>query len=94
MSGRGKGGKGLGKGGAKRHRKVLRDNIQGITKPAIRRLARRGGGEKLSGYNYNRYFKYNLNIPVKIIIRLFFLKMVLEGTKFSRRGTVFRIRII
>ncbi|EMS54799.1 Histone H4 [Triticum urartu] len=38
MSGRGKGGKGLGKGGAKRHRKVLRDNIQGITKPAIRRI--------------------------------------------------------
>lgn len=38
MTGRGKGGKGLGKGGAKRHRKVLRDNIQGITKPAIRRL--------------------------------------------------------
>jgi len=35
MTGRGKGGKGLGKGGAKRHRKVLRDNIQGITKPAI-----------------------------------------------------------
>lgn len=29
MTGRGKGGKGLGKGGAKRHRKVLRDNIQG-----------------------------------------------------------------
>lgn len=25
---------GLGKGGAKRHRKILRDNIQGITKPA------------------------------------------------------------
>lgn len=32
-SGRGTGGKGLGKGGAKRHWKVLRDNIQGITKP-------------------------------------------------------------
>ena len=29
MSGRGKGGKGLGKGGAKRHRKVMRDNILG-----------------------------------------------------------------
>ncbi|XP_030650031.1 histone H4-like [Chanos chanos] len=42
VSGRGKGSKGLGKGGAKRHRKVLRDNIQGITKPAIRRLACRG----------------------------------------------------
>jgi histone H3/H4 len=39
MSGRGKGDKGLGKGGAKRHRKVLRDKIQSITKPAIRRLA-------------------------------------------------------
>ncbi|RFU71765.1 histone, partial [Trichoderma arundinaceum] len=26
MTGRGKGGKGLGKGGAKRHRKILRDN--------------------------------------------------------------------
>merc|ERR1712110_1395671 len=47
MSGRGKGGKGLGKGGAKRHRKVLRDNIQGITKPAIRRLARRGGVKRI-----------------------------------------------
>jgi len=30
MSGRGKGGKGLGKGGAKRHRKILRDNIRMI----------------------------------------------------------------
>lgn len=44
----GKGGKGLGKGGAKRHRKILRDNIQGITKPAIRRLARRGGVKRIS----------------------------------------------
>merc|ERR1712203_1092413 len=52
MSGRGKGGKGLGKGGAKRHRKVLRDNIQGITKPAIRRLARRGGVKRISGHIY------------------------------------------
>ena len=51
MSGRGKGGKGLGKGGAKRHRKVLRDNIQGITKPAIRRLARRGGVKRSVFFN-------------------------------------------
>ena len=42
-------GKGLSKGGAKRHRKVLRDNIQGLTKPAIRRLARRGGVKRTSG---------------------------------------------
>ena len=52
MTGRGKGGKGLGKGGAKRHRKILRDNIQGITKPAIRRLARRGGVKRISGLIY------------------------------------------
>ena len=52
MSGRGKGGKGLGKGGAKRHRKVLRDIIQGFTKPAIRRLARRGGVKRISGLIY------------------------------------------
>lgn len=53
MSGRGKGGKGLGKGGAKRHRKVLRDNIKGITKPAIRRLARRAGVRRISGMIYD-----------------------------------------
>lgn len=50
----GKGGKGLGKGGAKRHRKILRDNIQGITKPAIRRLARRGGVKRISASQCNR----------------------------------------
>ena len=61
--GRGKGGKGLGKGGAKRHRKVLRDNIQGITKPAIRRLARRGGVKRISGLVYEEVRGYQ-NITV------------------------------
>lgn len=51
--GRGKGGKGLGKNGAMRHRKVLRDNIIGITKPAIRRLARRGGVKRISAPVYD-----------------------------------------
>ena len=55
MTGRGKGGKGLGKGGAKRHRKILRDNIQGITKPAIRRLARRGGVKRISASKFSLY---------------------------------------
>jgi histone H4 len=50
--GRGRKGQGLGKGGAKRHRKILRDNIQGITKPALRRLARRGGVKRISGTLY------------------------------------------
>ncbi|KAJ7659210.1 hypothetical protein DFH06DRAFT_1195279 [Mycena polygramma] len=52
MSGRGKGGKGLGKGGAKRRHKILRDNIQSVTRPAIRRLARRGGVKRISGIVY------------------------------------------
>jgi histone H4 len=54
MAGKGKGisAAGGGKGG-KRHRKILRDNIQGITKPAIRRLARRGGVKRISGLIYD-----------------------------------------
>ena len=52
MSGRGGGGKGLGKGGAKRHRVVSRDNVQGVTKTAIRRLARRGGVKRINGLVY------------------------------------------
>ena len=36
----------------KRHRKVLRDNIQGITKPAIQRLAHKGGVKTMSGLIY------------------------------------------
>ena len=53
MSGKVKAGKG-GKSfaGAKRNRKVLRDNIHGISKPAIRRLARRGGVKRISGLMY------------------------------------------
>ncbi|CAE8592843.1 unnamed protein product [Polarella glacialis] len=41
----------IGKGGT-RHKKVLRESIQGITKPAIRRLARRGGVKRISGLIY------------------------------------------
>jgi histone H3 len=33
-------------------RKVLRDNIQGITKPALRRLARRGGVKRITSLCY------------------------------------------
>ena len=48
-SGKGGKGKGLGKvGGKKRIKRSVRENIQGITKPAIRRLARRGGVKRLS----------------------------------------------
>ncbi|XP_062039297.1 histone H4-like [Lepus europaeus] len=68
MSGRGKGGKGLGKGGAKRHRKVLLDNIQGITKPAIRRLARRGCVKRISGLIYEETRRGMLKVFLENVI--------------------------
>jgi len=49
------GGKGLSAAkpaGAKRHAKKMRDNIQGITAPALRRLARRGGVKRMDGKIY------------------------------------------
>ena len=60
MSGRGKGGKGLGKGGkaflgkksAMRHRHAIRDPELGIESPALRRLARRGGVKRIAGDVY------------------------------------------
>ncbi|KAG7288213.1 Histone H4 [Staphylotrichum longicolle] len=45
-------GKTLPKMGAKRHRKIIKDCIRGITKPAIRRLARRGGVKRISASIY------------------------------------------
>jgi len=65
----GKGGKGLGKSGAKRHRKVLRDNIKGITKPAIRRLARRGGVKRIGGLIYEE---------IRMILRQKCLEPIIE----------------
>lgn len=51
----GKSGKAYGKVHSKKRTiggKPNRDNIQGITKPAIRRLARRGGVKRISGLIY------------------------------------------
>ena len=71
MSGRGKqqGGKGLGRGGAKRHQKVFRANIQGITKPAIRRLARRGGVKRISVLIYEE---------TRGVLKVFLEKLILD----------------
>ena len=42
--------RGDGKGAiTERHRRALRDDIQGLMKPVVRRLARRGGVKRLSG---------------------------------------------
>jgi histone H4 len=58
MAGLGKGGKGVGgkgKVGTKRvnSRRTARASIEGITKPAIRRLARRGGVKRISSFIYD-----------------------------------------
>ncbi|KAG2501951.1 hypothetical protein HYH03_000449 [Edaphochlamys debaryana] len=88
MSGRGKGGKGLGKGGAKRHRKVLRDNIQGITKPAIRRLARRGGVKRISGLIYEE---------TRTVLKTFLENVIRDSvtyTEHARRKTVTAMDVV
>ncbi|CAI9293075.1 unnamed protein product [Lactuca saligna] len=85
---RGKGGKGLGKGGAKRHRKVLRDNIQGITKSAICRLARRGGVKRISGLIYEETHGV-LKIFLENVIR-----DAVTYTEHARRKTVTTMDVV
>ncbi|PON75655.1 Histone H [Trema orientale] len=88
ISGRGKGGKGLGKGGAKRHRKVLRDNIQGITKPAIQRLARRGGVKRISGLIYEE---------TRGVLKIFLENVIRDAvtyTEHARRKTVTAMDVV
>ena len=88
MSGRGKGGKGLGKSGAKRHRKVMRDNIQGVTKPAIRRLARRGGVKRISGMMYEE---------TRTVLKTFLEQVIRDSvtyTEHARRKTVTALDVV
>ena len=90
MSGRGKTGKrkGLGKGGAKRHRKILRNNIQGITKATIRRLARRGGVKRISGLVYEE---------TRGVLKVFLENVIRDAvtyTEHARRKTVTAMDVV
>ena len=85
MSGKGRGKTGL---GAKRHRKILRANIQGITKPAIRRLARRGGVKRISGLIYEE---------TRSVIRVFLEDVIRDAvayTEHAKRKTVTAIDVV
>ena len=87
MTGRGKGGKGLGKGAKRRH-KILRDNITGITKPAIRRLARRGGVKRISGQIYDE---------TRVVLKNFLEGIVRDAvtyTEHARRKTVTSMDVV
>ena len=75
-------------GGAKRHRKVLRDNIQGITKPAIRRLARRGGVKRISGLIYEE---------TRSVLKIFLENVIRDAvtyTEHARRKTVTAMDVV
>ena len=79
-----------GKGGAKRHGKgkTLRDNIQGITKPAIRRLARRGGVKRISGLIYEE---------TRGVLKVFLENVIRDSvtyTEHARRKTVTAIDVV
>jgi len=69
-------------------KKTLRDNINGISKPAIRRLARRGGVKRISGLVYEE---------TRIILK-FFLENVLRDavtyTEHAKRETVMAIDVV
>ena len=73
MSGPGKGSKGLGKGGAKRHRKILPDNIQDITKPSIHRLAHSVEVKRISGLVYKE---------TRSVLKLFLEDVICDGVSY------------
>jgi len=67
MTGRGKGGGEVGKGGANHHKKMLCDNIRGITNLANRRLAHRGSVKRISGLIYEETRGALKVFPVNVV---------------------------
>ena len=66
----------------KRAKKVLRDNVRGITKGSVRRLARRAGVKRISGLLYEE---------VRGVLKSFVEKVVSDAvavTEYSRKRTV------
>ena len=82
------GGTGLGKSGVKRHLKLLRDSIQGITKPAIRRLARRGGVKRISGLVYEE-IRSSLKVFLENVVR-----DAVTYTEHGRRKTITAMDVV
>jgi histone H4 len=68
MAWRGKGAKGVGTGGAKRHRFILRNNIEGISRSSIRKLARRAGVVRMSALAYHES-RAVLSVFVRHLVR-------------------------
>lgn len=73
---------GRGKRGNKRHRRVLCDNIRGIKKSDIRRLARRGGVKRISGLTYE---------CIRDILKIFLENVIRDAviyTLYAKRKTI------
>ncbi|AIO02142.1 histone H4 [Leishmania panamensis] len=70
------------KGSQKRQKKVLRDNIRGITRGCIRRMARRGGVKRISGDLYEEVRRV-LKAYVEDIVRC-----STAYTEYARKKTV------
>jgi histone H4 len=89
MPGRGKGGKGYGKVSGKRtSRKTLKETILGITKPAIRRLARRGGVKRISSLVY---------IETRQVLKGFLENVIRDSvtyTEHAKRKTVTALDVV
>jgi histone H4 len=84
----GKGGKGFGKVGAKRAVQKKRDVILGITKPAIRRLARRGGVKRISALIYEE---------TRTVLKSFLEGVIRDSvtyTEHARRKTVTALDVV
>lgn len=70
------------KKGVTRHRKVLRDTIQGFTKPALKHLYQRAGAKRISGHVYEEsrsIIKVNVENWVRTVVTI---------TEHARRRTV------
>ena len=66
----------------------MRDNIQGITKPAIRRLARRGGVKRISGMMYEE---------TRTVLKTFLENVVRDSVTYiehARRKTVTALDVV
>ena len=89
MPGTGKGGKGMGKVGAKhRAKKSQKSTIEGITKPAIRRLARRGGVKRISSLVYEE---------TRAVLKSFLENVVRDAvtyTEHAKRKTVTSLDVV
>src|SRR6185503_21011189 len=89
MSGHGKGGKGLGKGIPKRHRKIHKENLPAaLNKGGCRRLMRRAGCKRISGSIYHES---------RMVLKEFLEKVLRDAVTYcehARRTTIISFDVI